>query len=784
MRSHWFRVVWAVLMLCAAALPASAQGGKAAKLFQELAVSELDPQKVLHIRDCDIDLEDLHITLEEGTIAFLKDDVNGRPTGALFAGEGSVLAIPPNQVERASLARFTKSAVLNERIQWAYLRFYDEQTYAALKAALRSPEPEAAAFVRDWGTLAKNLAQHDALRLTMLELNKEPTRFVHARFTSSRLGVFDAVYDGLAPESILVAQAGHFAGADFEDVWLSFPSRSQRAKGQTERSASAGELAHTNQLQADQNGVHSEVDIEHYALDVQVSPPTDIAATVDLTMLNSERPVSAVLFQLSHRLKVSSVELDGAPVEFLQNPPIPGSVISRSGNDLIAVSFGAPLAPKSKHTVRFKYAGSVMTDTGGGLLYVGDRGTWYPNFGFRNAMFDLRYTVPQGWTLVSTGKRVAREQALHFATEKPVPVAGFNVGRFTESRASSASGSVTISAFEAGHSDAGGSVSPEEMARRSSQSIAFLERHVGPFPYSELSVSEVPGGVSQGWPGLVFLSTQAFTVPKLGAQPRSEFARIVFEDLMLPHEIGHQYWGDNVAWRSYREQWIMEALTNYCALMQLQEAHTEELPDVLEHYRRSLLQPWTPNAPVTLGQRLDSSQSPNGYTLLTYGRGTWLIHMLRCLFRDAEKLHGNTLDPEARFWSALEDLQKRFAGRAIGEDDLQQTFEKALPSSLSRQGSSSLSWFFSDWVNGASLPHFEIKELKMSGATASGTIVRSEAPRDFTAVLPLYAESASGAHTLVAQVFADDAEEPFTVKVPAGTVRVVLDPEHEVLRRD
>ena len=41
--------------------------------------------------------------------------------------------------------------------------------------------------------------------------------------------------------------------------------------------------------------------------------------------------------------------------------------------------------------------------------------------------------------------------------------------------------------------------------------------------------------------------------------------------------------------------------------------------------------------PVTLGIRLASSKFPAGYEIITYGRGTWLMHMLREMFRDASR---------------------------------------------------------------------------------------------------------------------------------------------------
>ncbi len=38
--------------------------------------------------------------------------------------------------------------------------------------------------------------------------------------------------------------------------------------------------------------------------------------------------------------------------------------------------------------------------------------------------------------------------------------------------------------------------------------------------------------------------------------------------------------------------------------------------------------------PVTLGTRLLSSEFPEGYEAISYGRGAWLFHMLRTMLKD------------------------------------------------------------------------------------------------------------------------------------------------------
>src|SRR5215472_3184489 len=103
-------------------------------LYAQLGSVGLDPSRVFRIRDYALDRADLHITFDDGVIAFTQD-VAGRITGAFFEGEGELLLPPPTKGERASMALFTGSAILEERFVTAYLRFNDD-TFANMQSSL------------------------------------------------------------------------------------------------------------------------------------------------------------------------------------------------------------------------------------------------------------------------------------------------------------------------------------------------------------------------------------------------------------------------------------------------------------------------------------------------------------------------------------------------------------------------------------------------------------------------------------------------------------------------
>ena len=91
----------------AQAAPAQAHHpGPAESLYLQLSSTPLDSARVFQVREASLGRSAIHITLDDGTIAFTKD-VLGRITGAFFEGEGEVLLTPPDEVERRSMGVFT-----------------------------------------------------------------------------------------------------------------------------------------------------------------------------------------------------------------------------------------------------------------------------------------------------------------------------------------------------------------------------------------------------------------------------------------------------------------------------------------------------------------------------------------------------------------------------------------------------------------------------------------------------------------------------------------------------
>jgi len=259
----------------------------------------------------------------------------------------------------------------------------------------------------------------------------------------------------------------------------------------------------------------------------------------------------------------------------------------------------------------------------------------------------------------------------------------------------------------------------------------------------------------------------------------------------MPHELTHQWYGDQVSWASYHEQWLLEGLANSCSLLLLERSRPADVQIALETYRQILAsrsqegRRLVEAGPVTLGSRLSSSHFPNGYEIITYGRGTWLIHMLRWMLRDASRTESNPNGDDAVFLALLRNLVVRYQGKEITNADFEQAVEDVLPRSLWFENRKSLDWFFDGWVNGTAFPQLELSEVRLThnGKTptvASGVIHQGSAPFDLVTSVPVYGV-VGDRQIYLGRVFAEGADTRFTLPAPAEVKQLVLDPYHTVL---
>ena len=802
----------AVVCLLVARFGAGVASDSPRELYRALNDLRVDSSRVYSVRELHLRRDVVHITFSEGKLAFMAP-FNGLVTGAVFSGRGRVIATPRDAAERRSMSQFLGVPLLDQSFSRAYIRFSDG-TAAELESQLRSAGAEASsdsAFGDLWNASAANLNPEHSLRVLKDWMAADPLPYFYAAIVGDVSGPFDVLVDERRSEQVLFGQSRRVGLERFYDVWASFPRAGAPAKPREDYVPLS------------------------YSIETKINGDRSLEGAAMLRLRAARGGERIISLELSRFLEVKSAA-DGAgrPLEFFQNAGVSRGEIAFRGNDSVSVVLPEPVTAGQEFELRFGYRGNVISDAGNGVYFVGERGTWYPHVAGPDhfVTFDLTFRWPRRLALVATGAKVDEHEegdvrVGRWTSTVPCVLLGFNLGEYArvvvpgkpslellanrrlenallkrlrppESPDISVVPDIDVASrpqVRIPHPEEPQFLPPspasllKQLGASVLDSIRFFEKMNGPFPFDRLEVSQIPGSFGQGYPGLLYLPTLVFLPPetqqRAGLNPQ---AREEFSELVPYHEVAHQWWGNEVGVETYRDTWIQEAMANYLALLYADSKRPNDhlLRRWLETYRALLTtkKPGQEEAPelagpVTLGYRLSSSKTPNAYDAIIYGKGTWVIHMLRMMLRNP-----GARDPDARFVALLHSvlLQHRF--QALSTDDLKRAVEQAMTPAMDIEGNHAMDWFFDGYVRGTGIPRYSVNfEVKPRGNEflIRGTLKQSGVPDLFTAPVPLYLPG--GKPSLLGTVISTGAETTFEFVSPVRPRRLLIDPQLSLLRR-
>jgi hypothetical protein len=810
MKARALGVGFAALLFLGAPAGAQTSPGSPREIYDALNRVRVDAQAVYPVKQLELRRGDVRLAFDEGTLAFLTP-CNGRITGAVFFGRGHALAAPRDPVEKQQLARFLGAPVLDEEFRTAYLRFTDD-TAGELQQQLREAHAAPAEnreYAANWNTITGPLNPPHALRILADWIAEEPQPYFYAALEGLRTGTFEVVLDARREDQLTMGQMHAVDGANFYDVWAAYRT--------------AGDAPPAPAFRA-----------LRYAIETAVLADHSLEGTSTITVRAERGGERQLAFELARELAAESVSgAGGEELAFFQNEGLNKQERSQRGNDVLYVVLPRAARRGEEFPLRVRYRGRVISDAGNGVLYVGERGSWYPHLGAADSFADYELTLrwPRRLRLVATGTKLEEHEEGEFRvgrwrTEKPVSVAGFNLGEYASTSLDSGAYAVEVYANQQLEEALRQRMAPpasepattlrgarrlgvppsehmgfpvaapspadmlRQLAREISSSIRFYESYSGAFPYRQLQVSQIPGTFGQGWPGLLYISTFSFLPAE--AQQRaglSTAAQEHFTELVPFHEVAHQWWGNVVGWQSYRDQWVTEAIANYLALLfaDSQKKPERTLRDWLERYRKQLLRksegaevPPAEIGPLTLGRRLSSSKSPAGFDQVVYGKGAWVMHMLRMQLRQP-----GSRNPDARFMGLLHTLATKYAYRALSTADLQREVEAVMTPAMAVEGGRSMDWFFEEWVRGVGIPHYRVeysvKHGENGGYVVRGKLRQTGVPRGFVAPVPLYADAGAGRSVALGTVVASGEETSFRFTTTSAPRKILIDPQMTLL---
>ncbi|MFH1314227.1 MAG: M1 family aminopeptidase [Candidatus Eisenbacteria bacterium] len=222
-------------------------------------------------------------------------------------------------------------------------------------------------------------------------------------------------------------------------------------------------------------------------------------------------------------------------------------------------------------------------------------------------------------------------------------------------------------------------------------------------------------------------------------------------DWLLVHELAHQWWGDCVTCRDWKEVWLNEGFASYS------EALWVEHNDGAAYFR--IYMEGMDNGPYS-GTVYDP---PYVWSSIVYDKGAWTLNMLRWV-----------MDDEG-FFQMLLDYRHAYEHGNVVTDDLVSIAESVYGNDLN--------WFFDQWVYREGRPDYEYWwEYSGTGPYSVNVYVRqvqSMAYPTYKMPLRIRINTTTGSESYT--VWDSLRTQAFVLEVTDEPTIVALDPKHKIL---
>ena len=689
-------VCLAVTMLGAAGAGAPAES----ELERQVRNPSLDFSHAVELRGLAVELGGGTFEVEQGVLVPAAP-VAGRVMEAAFLGKALFRLAPPDEVEAQQLELFTQRDTLVAGIEKAVFVLGGEAVAKQLldhgPATLDAATQAAARELFDgWakGAERRGLGADEAI-WRAASGDRLVEGYFAASFQSADVGQFILLLDPSETEQVMV---GRFVPLSLDDRQKRLTERalkSYRKEGRllNRRIEDLGDWDTWMKMPLRDPGGRpapgtAAFEPDHYDLDAKLDPK-------ELSLEGK-----AVLRLKAVHDGARAVDLD------LFDDLTPGAIRDGTGRALtwyrsgrsLQVMLAEPVRRGEAATLEIAYAGVIFNEIETDSFALRDTGGWYPHAGTADrATYKLSLRWPRKYDLMASGKVVdsreeGKEQVETRVLEVPADQVSFEIGKFDVVEAQV--GHVKLKVAFNRASGTPPKDAQMEVVETLKKALSFYEDKFGPYPLDQLAVTTVHRDFSQGYLGFLTLVDQLLYIrspygPKDQVENFSSRMRIE----TVAHELAHQWWGNLMGWKSYRDQWLSEALADYSAMLYLQAQSERRSVYLAEHakgWQRTLRQttldgrPLESLGPVVMGGRLNSSLSDEAYQAVVYGKGPLVFAMLaRAVGEDKLTL-------------MLKHIVKALANQAIDTETFLASIEK--------MGSINLGSFSKQFVYGTGIP--------------------------------------------------------------------------------
>ena len=440
--------------------------------------------------------------------------------------------------------------------------------------------------------------------------------------------------------------------------------------------------------------------------------------------------------------------------------------------DRFSLPFPADVSPQDSFDVIVYYNGHPGNDGFGGFFFT-DRFIYTVGEGLNTnppsmtrywipcndvpedkATLDITITVPSPFIAVSNGELVQTtslgdQQTFHWRETHPIAtyliaIAVGDYAFFSDQYVSAAGDTVPLLYYAYPEH--------EERAREDwkdvGRMIAFFEQQFIPYPFDKYGMVEVPMRGAMEHQTITSYSSALVTGDHR-------------YDYVVVHELAHQWWGDLVTLKDWRDIWLNEGFASYCEALYVEHINGGK---ALQAYMDNFATAYFREVGRFGHFPIYDPAYMWGSTI--YKKGAWVLHMLRWTVSDS------------LFWQGMKIYASTFAYANASTDDFKNVFEN-----LTGQN---LDWFFEQWIYKAGFPRLQVAWEYVRTAEniyrVSVKITQAQQREElFRLPLEIAFETAQG--TILDTIIVTGKENRFHFSLQDRPRDLIIDPNNWVLKK-
>ncbi len=277
----------------------------------------------------------------------------------------------------------------------------------------------------------------------------------------------------------------------------------------------------------------------------------------------------------------------------------------------------------------------------------------------------------------------------------------------------------------------------------------FSERY-GLYPF----IKEKYGHAEFGWGG----SMEHQTCTSMGVN--------TFKQYIIAHELSHQWFGDKVTCKTWRDIWLNEGFANYSEAVYFEAiggktSYDNEITFEMKSAKKAVGSVYV--------QDISSAGNIFNYNR-TYAKGECVLHMLRGVVGDSTFFHilrAYDSDPQLAYNSATTEDFKRVAENVSGMD---------------------LNYFFSEWIYGENYPKYtynwSLDEISSSNYQVTLNISQTTNTNPVFFTMPIQIKITTASGDTLFTVMNNRQQQQFKFNLASQPSDLSFDPNNWILKTD